>query len=158
MSEPLKFTKIKVRKPRHAFEFCQQTLFTLPAINCVCRRSFIKATITGTQNMSSFPHVNYIKSLTFRKLFFPDSSEDIENDFVFFSFFVKYRWTSPSAVYLSVNFLIHILKIGQKTKFPVKICLFMCEFSISGPILRDIPTSNNEAYLYCKYLDLDNLR
>ncbi len=36
-------------------------------------------------------------------------------------------------------------------------CLFICEFTIFGPILQDEPTANNEAHLYYKIISGSNL-
>jgi hypothetical protein len=45
-------------------------------------------------------------------------------------------------------------KLFKKPNFPVKMCLFNCEFGIRGPILQDVSTANNEAHQYCGFLPL----
>jgi len=48
----------------------------------------------------------------------------------------KYCWTSLSAVFVSENSLILECEISIKAKM----CLFICEFSISGSKYRNIST------------------
>ncbi len=53
----------------------------------------------------------------------------------------------PRSFYLRIHlFTFEILL--KMAKFPVKMCLFVCEFSIRGPKWQDVSTANNEAQLY----------
>ncbi len=71
-------------------------------------------------------------------------------DSFMWSFFV-YRWTSLSAVFLSVNFLIHIGNIGIKCKISSQNPSFYLQIQYSRSKIAGRITANNEAHLYLQF-------
>jgi hypothetical protein len=52
----------------------------------------------------------------------------------------------PPSFYLPIR-LFTFKTLVKKSKFLVKMCLFICKFSIRGPKKRDVSTANNEVHL-----------
>ncbi len=60
----------------------------------------------------------------------------------------------PRSFYPRIR-LVTFETLVKKAKFLVKMCLFICEFSIRGPKKWDVSTANNEVHLYLLFICRD---